>query len=246
MKARPNIYESVLVIGGGSPAGGATSGRVGGWLQPNLGLSYLLAARHVLEAGERERRLNEVVLPAAYLQRHAMELALKGVLDAAYSLRRDEDWLERLKTDPKAKPGEAQKVPEKHPLNFLVSKIRDALVAVRHPAMPDEVAAMAERLTEVEGSEPTRTRYLTLRNGEQSFPKAVVLPVGETQDDLEGLFERVFEYQGMEGEPEQWNLVTSLAIEGEAVDQAILQIVPLSELRSGGLPTTTRSLLSCD
>ncbi len=64
MKPRPAIYANILVLGGGRPdATGAVVARIGGpWAQPNLGLSYLLAARHVLEAGEREGRLNEVAL----------------------------------------------------------------------------------------------------------------------------------------------------------------------------------------
>ena len=228
MKPRPEIYANVLILGGGSPPGDAVSGRIGGvWVQPNLGLSYLLAARHVLEAGERERRLNEVVLPAAYLQRHAFEIMLKDTIDAAYAVRQDLDWLEQLQKDAAAKPARPKRAPAVHPLNDLVSELREALVALEFPVVPDDVVTMAQRLTTTEAGDPTRTRYLTRKDGKPNFPDALVLPVGETQDALEALFAQVFAYQGTEGE--DWNLVTSLANEGEATTQAILGIVPLSE-----------------
>ncbi len=230
MKPRPSIYDAILVIGGGSVASdGSPVAKIGGtWAQPNLGLSYLLAARHVLEAGERERRVNEVALPAAYLQRHAFEVALKDVIETARVLKTDEDWLNALKADPKARRSKPEEVPFVHAFDQLLALLREALAAISFGEPPKEVVDTVARLRATEGHEPSRLRYLTVRRGERSFPGSVTLRVGETQDLLEHVFERVFAYQGTEVVEE--NLVTSLAHEGMALDQAILQIVPLDEL----------------
>jgi len=229
MKARPAIFSNILIMGGGSPGtDGPPMARVGGvWAEPNLGLSYLFAARHVLEGAERERRLNEVALPAAYLQRHALEVALKDTIGTAFAIKRDEGWLEGLKRDPKARPASPREIPFTHDLKRLLGILREALAAIGFGDVPAQIVALAERLGAVEQFEPTRFRYLTLKGGARSFPEPVLLLVGETQDLLEALFEGVFTYQGTE--PDE-NLVTSLAHEGMALDQAILRIVPLDEL----------------
>jgi hypothetical protein len=230
LKRRPDIYRSVLAFGGGSPTSeGPPVAKVGGfWAEPNLGLSYLLAARHVIEKGSVESRLNEVALPAAYLQRHAYEVALKDVLETAYMLKRDETWLQMLKASPKAKPPTQTKVPPEHRFDELLNLLGVALAEIDYGGVPPEVQEMSKRLGQVEDFEPTRLRYLKLRSGAQSFPNPVLLHVGETQARLEAVFENVFVYKHVEGANE--NLVTSLAHEGMALDQAIREIVPLDEL----------------
>lgn len=227
---RPRIYESILVLGGGTPAtSGATFAKVGGfWGNPNLGLSYLLAARHTLEAGEREGCVNEVALPIAYLQRHAMELALKDVIDKAQILKRDEEWLAALKKDPEAPLPERAEVPLRHGFDVLFKALREELAAIGFHDVPTRVRDIVERLRDAEGAEPARWRYERLWNGEPSLPNPIELRVGEMQLELEHVFEEVFHYQGFGQENE--NLATSLAHEGMALDQAIAQIVPFDRL----------------
>ncbi len=230
MKERPTIYRNVLVIGGqSSSVNGLPVARIGGiWSQPNLGLSYLLAARHVLEAGERENKVSEVALPTAYLQRHAFEVAVKDVAHTALVIRRDERWLAELTQDASARPGDIGGVPFIHSLSALVGVLRDALAQIGFGEVPAEIVAVAEQLGEAEQFEPTRFRYLNDRSGARSFPHETFLNVGEAQERLETLFENVFEYQDVEVEKE--NLVTALAHHGMGLDQAIMRIVPLDEL----------------
>ena len=76
----------------------------------------------------------------------------------------------------------------------------------------------------VEVAEPTRFRYLRLRNGKRSFPEAVTIQAGDEQDQLESLFERHFRYQGHDTDEE--NLVTALAHHGMALDEAIQRTIP--------------------
>jgi len=230
LKPPPDIYGSVLAIGGGSPTReGPPVAKVGGfWSEPNLGLSYLLAARHVIEKGSVEHRLNEVALPVAYLQRHAYEVALKGVLEASYRLKTDEAWLQLLKADPRAERPTQTKVPPQHRFDELLKLLAGALAEINYGGVPSEVQEMSKRLGQVEDFEPTRLRYLTLRSGAQSFPQSVLLHVGETQEQLEAVFENVFVYKDVAGANE--NLVTSLAYEGMAMDQALLKFVSIDEL----------------
>jgi hypothetical protein len=214
------MYRDILIIGGGQRGPGIA--RVGGrWAEPNLGLSYLLAARHVIEAGERDRQLNEVALPAAYLQRHALEVAIKDVTDRAYVLKHGTDRLAALKTDPSATGGEIMKCRFIHALNKVLDEMRNALAAIGYK-VPFEVATMVTRLGAAEADEPTRFRYLTLKKGGRSLEAEFILPVGETQDLLEDLFDRELRFN--EAASPQ-GLVTGMAFEGMWLDQEIYKLV---------------------
>jgi hypothetical protein len=77
------MYRDVFIIGHERViSNGHPVGRVGGkWARPNYALSYLLAARYVLDRATEAKTLNEIALPVAYLQRHAFELALKQIVN---------------------------------------------------------------------------------------------------------------------------------------------------------------------
>jgi hypothetical protein len=224
MKPRPAIYADILILGGGNKP------RIGGhFAQPNLGLSYLLAARHVIEAGEAERRLAEVTLPAAYLQRHAMEVGLKNLLELVYGIHRDREWLDALRRDPNADRNPVESVPPKHHFSELRRLARQALKKIDFD-LPDEIAGMTKKLAEAEVFDHTRFRYLTLTNGEESFPKPEILRVAENQDELEMLFEKHLHFHGFDKPRSGWNLATELAALGGGLFQQITGLVPLDRL----------------
>lgn len=230
MPSHPALYDSILVFGGGTPAvDGPPVATVGGWLaQPNLALSYLLAARQVIEAGQRDQRSNEVALPVAYLQRHALEVAIKHVLGVVFGIKASEDWLEALRQDPNADAENAKEVPFTHDFKELLSELKRWLAAINFGDPPQEVVDAAYRLGAAEQFEPTRFRYLTKRGGARSFPTEIVLPIGETQALLEELFKNVFEYRETHSDEE--NLVTSLTHYWMGLDEQIQRIVPLDRL----------------
>lgn len=231
MTPRPPIFHDIIGFGGRSPTkDGPAAAEVGGmWGQPNLGLAYLLAARHVIAEGEREQRLREVALPVAFLQRHAMELALKDLLETAYEIQRDRGWLAALQQDSDAEPGVRKTAPFKHDFKKLRKLVRGALKAIGFD-LPDDIDAMTMKLGTVEMFDPSRFRYLTGADGEKSFPESEVLHVGQVQADLEALFEKHFHFQGFDRPNTEWNLATDLAAEGEYLTQAIYRIVdPLAE-----------------
>ncbi len=230
MKERPEIYRGILVFGGGSPKeGGPPIARIGGrWAQPNLALSYLLGARYVIERGQEMRCQNEVALPAAYLQRHAFELAIKDLIEIAFRLKADSGWLEALKADTRAPRPQQPQLPFTHNLHQLVALLGSALAEIRYGDVPTEVTTMASRLADVESLKPDRLRYSRTHDGSVSFPDAVLVRVGETQDQLEALFEKVFVFQDNTAGTQ--SLATDMSQEGMSLDQAIRAFVPLEDL----------------
>lgn len=230
MKERPDIYGGILVFGGGSPeTDGPPVARIGGaWAQPNLGLSYLLAARYVIERGQEARGQNEVALPAAYLQRHAFEVALKDLIESVFTIKADTEWLAALETNARAPRPQQSEVALTHDFKKLVDLLRSALAEIGYGDIPTEVVTMASRLIDVESFKPDRLRYSKTQDGSASFPDAILVQVGETQEQLEALFKKVFVYQDDAGATQ--TLVTDLSHDGMALDQAILARVPIEGL----------------
>lgn len=230
MKPRPAIYDNVLGFGiRNDRSDEQVTARVGGmWAQPNYALSYLLAASVAIENVRAEQRESELVLPIAFLQRHAFELAIKDVADAAFEVACDSLWIEAVKVNASADRPEQRQVPSIHDLLKLVQLLREALAAVHHGDFPVDIVEMAQRLTEIEGARHDRLRYPRLRTGEKSFADEVTLNVGKTQADLEALFVRHFQYRAEYGDEQ--NLVTSLAHDAEAAFQALQRLLPLDRL----------------
>jgi hypothetical protein len=189
-------------------------------------MSYLLAARYVMERAEASETQNEVGLPTAYLQRHAFELALKHVLGMAVEIAADESWLAALRLNAHADRPTRRDVPFVHQLGSLVRQVDVALAAIQYDPMPNAFTLMAERLVEAEQHEPTRLRYPEIRpKGGQvvvGFPHSVMLAVGETQQQLELLFEEHLTYQGHEVDDVNVNLMTDLCYHCMSLDQSIL------------------------
>jgi hypothetical protein len=216
----PAIYDQILIFGGGSPP---TSGRpiaeIGGvWRLPEYGLAYLLAARYVIEGGDADKRQNEVALSAVYLQRHALEIALKDLIALARYVKADERWLAALKLDLGARRPTVPEVPFKHDFTLLIGLLREALSDINYGDVPGEFISAAYRIQEVERNDETRTRYATGRDRESSFPDRIVIPVGQLQDDLEEAFAK---HLHVDSTLQTDNLATNLAGEQLALDQAI-------------------------
>jgi len=216
----PAIYDRVLIFGGGSPCtDGPPIARVGGhFREPDYGLSYLLAARYVIKGGHADGRQNEVALPSAYLQRHAFEIALKDLRDGARAIKEDRDWLAALKADPKAKLKTLPALRFEHDLATLLAQVGVALAEIEYGDVPPEFAEMVQRMAAVEGSDPTRVRYASRTDGKASFPSPVEIPVGDTQNRLEQLFEKHL-HRAIGGDGDA--LGTQLAEEGAYLAQEL-------------------------
>lgn len=200
----PEIYDSII-FGSAETDDDRASGRtrIGGrWAEPDLALSYLLAARKAMDgAAESGLRLERVAAPVAYLQRHAYELALKDLIGCANQLFRERVYLKNLKKHGlNAKYTKPDAPPKTHSLRRLIKALHAALDALRpgrkskkdpppdNPfdpkGLPTTIEAMATRLAELEKTE-ARFRY-------GPFPEHVVLELRKTQEDLEALLAEQF------------------------------------------------------
>ena len=198
--------------------------------------SYLLAARRLLEKGEDVAAL---VLPIAYLQRHAFEVALKNLLDAARYIARRGEWLEDLEADPTAGPPlEPKAVVESgsgdaktHNLRRLIELLEPALGAIGYGPLPGGIDAMAQKLVDLEANMADRWRYGAVLGpkgkgkgpvSERNFIEPKKVPVEADQIELERLFEKhlcVVDWE--HAEADDGPLVGTLALEAMGIDQAL-------------------------
>lgn len=224
----PAMYGNILVFGGGTASvNGKPAGRIGGrFAQPDYALSYLLAARYVLQGADGHANHNEVVIPAAYLQRHAFELALKCLLDIYYDAEADRKWLEALDRDATAARPAPKQTKYDHKFGDIIEKLCEALRSI-DPLwnVPAEVEKMADSLVRAEREHRERLRYPRIGPKEESWPKPFAIPITETQAELEGLFERHFVYRSHPLEPGD-SLVTLLLNVSQARFQALLDRHP--------------------
>lgn len=243
MQSSPRIYEGLHPRDHTAAQEGVA--RVGGhWAMPSIALSYLFAARSLIEVGKSQRRLNALALPAAFMQRHALELAFKDVIETAEHIVRHGKWLDSLKEDSAANPPpitDDQIIT--HNFARLLVLLRVGLTAVGF-TLPDDFEIIANRLATIDNKEATRFRYLTtLERSEEKAPSEMKrfkrLPhfediteiwLEDTQNELERLYETHLSFQGFDGTPSEWNLMTALFAELEAIDQRIMKIIPRDEL----------------
>lgn len=166
---------------------------VGGfWHQPfSSDRGYLQAARTLIDHGRPEL----IGLPVAYLQRHALELLLKALIEIVWVIRTERDWVAAGPGSPR--PPDPPPLHE-HPFPVLLGVLKEALadIGFETPDDFDQVAALFDDLEAVEApdgtkrSHPDRLRYGTIGPAKasfDSFPKPVTIPLRERQERLEAL-----------------------------------------------------------
>ena len=215
----PEFYDSILVFAEAKQES-PTATRIGGLLRrPRLAFSYLLSARHLIVRAE-PGRLDMVAVPVAYMQRHALELAAKETIAAAYDVRFDRDWLAELERAGKgARPPERREPARSHQFQTLITELVEALDAIEYEAddLLSELREMGELLTIIEERQHTRFRYGT-------FDRPVTLELGGVQERLEGLFARELWIRDSAHAAESGTVVAELALESAALGQHIYPI----------------------
>lgn len=181
--------------------------------QPNYGLSYLLAARQLIEQAEAST-VAPVAMPVAYLQRHAFELGVKSLLLPAYWIEEARQYQAALDADPIAPRQPEIEVPQEHQLRKLVGELDRELTRSGY-TLPSMLKDVADKLADLEEGDATRLRYPIGARGEPSLLRPLVLKVGEIQNELEEVFEKCLDT----GDPESfaWDV-------GETAFQAWVQI----------------------
>lgn len=224
---RPPLYDNVFWFSGKRLGPGIAS--IGGtWRTPNYELSYLLAARQLLERSIAANEEDLVAVPVAFLQRHGLELGLKVVIDAALGNKHDERRIAAIETGTAAAGGPPPTASQVHSLECLVLEAQEALRAVGHE-LPNEIVELSNEFHLTEGGIHTRWRYdriVDKGQKKESLDEKTILNLLERQQRLERVFEQhlVYRPDAAQRLPNGLNLVESLAIEGEAQFQRLFQL----------------------
>jgi len=165
-------------------------------------LSYLQAASILLKSEHVPR----VVMPVAYLQRHALELALKDLIHLARAVKEQEDAL----SQPRSPQHGPHKPVKGHVLRELMNLLTQALsnVQVELPSAVADLVTLFEKSEILETREgdtetfPERWRYaLMSKGGHEAFSsvdpgRAEELPIRQRQEQMEAFFEAHLTTQG--------------------------------------------------
>jgi hypothetical protein len=198
-------------------------------------LSYLLAARHVIETGRRDERLSDVAVPALYLQRHALEVELKSWIEACDEIEHDRAWLKLLQVNRRARRPLLVGAKALHHYHLdLWASLRTKVHALGFGRLPGIVRRVCDRVAKLEARAPERFRYRKVQFGKsrlrvkgaksppyrEAFPKPLRLPVVELQNELEEVFSTVFHFEIVDSGDGK-TLATRLGYECYALSQTI-------------------------
>jgi hypothetical protein len=152
---------------------------------PGYSQAYVRAARAVLDAGVTREDLNTLARPCVYLQRHAVELHVKELCNAADEIFRR---CEAYRTGTKY---EAATPIRGHSLMTLISAARLKLAACDNPKwlVPEDLVQLAQELTDFEGTVETTLRYARTAKNESSFPEQKTARARDWQCRLERISE---------------------------------------------------------
>jgi hypothetical protein len=167
--------------------------RFGGpWRQPAYDRAYLRAARVLSETAKLNDDLDQLGLPIFYLQRHALELFIKGLLHMLYDIA---DMRQQLVASHGLKlwlPSEGQfkRLATEHKLAKLLAdliKTSHALDVIGPPKIIGDTVDLFERY-EVE---PTWARYPQSQKGTVYLTKETLVPTIDMQTATERVFEEI-------------------------------------------------------
>lgn len=165
--------------------------RIGGsWRHPNYFESYLLSARALIDQGASAGTLDDIGLPAFYLQRHALELLLKTMLV----------WMLDIADMRAALANNAHRVDTElrhavlygHDHSALLKRLHEWVARIEWEAPPGSLDDLVQRFKQIEITE-TWARYSSSRKGRKGSPTIAhvpderVIPLLALQRELEAL-----------------------------------------------------------
>lgn len=180
--------------------------RFGGlWRSPSYLHSYVRAAKLLIERARESRELDDIGLPAFYLQRHATELLVKRVLS----------WLHEIHGY-KTKAGESGLVPTtakqkgrltgSHALSLLWRDALQLTSQMGFEAPPAQLTELIEVLESFEKSSGTCSRCERDSRGDAvtlHVEHEVVVPLVEMQARLEAVVRQIVYRPGHDGAYEE-------------------------------------------
>ena len=191
--------------------------RIGGvWNQPDYQRAYVRAAQILVRESRTAGNFDELAVVCVYLQRHALELAIKDLIGMFYGIADENDLLATItkKNIDSLAPsnGARDRLITSHDLDALLRDLRCAHQreiddGEHYLNLPADLAPLVEKFSELERGSPERFRYPIVRTPsrggaknvatqqqkrETSFAAPSVIPVEELQSRLEALTEALF------------------------------------------------------
>lgn len=201
---KPTHPKGDVIVFGKSPEleiADAKSGvaRFGGsWRTPSYCIAYVRSAEILVEHAAHNNTLDDIALPAFYMQRHALELLIKRLLAwiyeaAAYRLELGQSsaWA------PSAK--QKRDFSESHNLTRLLDDLRLSSKASGFPELPSELGELVKRIGAFEKTDSwSRYEVSKIKGGiVRHIEEEVVLPIVEIQRRLElVVFKTTYRFDG--------------------------------------------------
>jgi hypothetical protein len=191
----PALGSSVMV-GGKSPEQRVADlelghARIGGiWRHPNYFESYLLSAKALINYGASVGTLDDIGLPAFYLQRHALELLLKAML--VWILDISDMRAQLASPEHQVDTEQRHAVLHGHDHSELLKRLHEWVMRIGWEAPPKSLDHLVQRFKQIEITE-TWARYSTSRKRKKGsptiahVPDETVIPLLSLQGELEAL-----------------------------------------------------------
>jgi len=180
--------EGKVMVGGKPPelvASDLAAGvaRIGGfWRHPNYFEAYLYSATLLIEQGQIKGTLDEIGLPAFYLQRHAVELLLKDLLHWLIYIADLRTQLHVSTYEPPQGAVKAQAT--SHNLKKLLEFIVQVSTEMALPAPPVELGILIADMSQFELTE-TWARYSSSYVRQKSEVATTILHVKHVEEVIE-------------------------------------------------------------
>lgn len=156
--------------------------RSGGCRIPNYSIAYLKSAAILIEYGIKNNVLDEIGMPALYMQRHSLELMLKQVLTELYQLAKWQVELGKHNFIPSK--SQIGRLTSQHKLMPLWTDLKSASTQMGFLKPPIELLNLIKNINEFEKGSDTFTRYESSGNT-QHLENEIELPIIELQKKLE-------------------------------------------------------------
>lgn len=168
----------------------------GDWRAPSYFRAYLRAADVLVNHGVQTNTLDDIGLPAFYMQRHALELLVKRLLSWVY------EYAQAIGDDAFLTNGKLKAFKTSHNIPKLLDHLRSACSHFGFAEPPNELSSLVTEMVSFEKSE-TWARYERSESKEsgvlQHVKEEVVLPLVAMQQKLEDVAANVlYRFDGTE------------------------------------------------
>lgn len=156
--------------------------RFGGYRKPDYFMAYFRSAEILIDNGVKNNTLDEIGIPAFYMQRHALELLLKRVISSLYEVAELRLYLNNEGYRPSK--GQVHRVTNEHKLESLLSDLKVTCEGMKFISPPNELEKLVEHINKFEKSSVTWARYENSKNIEH-VKEEILLPIIDLQKQLE-------------------------------------------------------------